>query len=800
MKRRLLSLGLLAALVLGMLCPASAVDEAESETSQVLREIVYIPLDDRPLSKDRVELMAEMLNVKLIMPDMDLYATRLDGQITNSNGTQYGDRGALMAWLMEQAEQYDTFILSMDQLLSGGLMNSRCMSAMEKLVLPDGTEMTEYEVVDYIAELSETKQVYVIDSVMRLALSAGYGGFGLEAYSLTRNYGKQPRTVLTGDQLTLDNVIAGYRQCLSTQTSAETVTEDVTPEGEVVSAFGMAAALQAERRTGLAAAMSEDEIIDQYLSIRERKLRLLDYAVRKLSNMPNIAYILGVDDSFTGNNIHTNEFAYIEKIAGENLSMFSALDGLAQMVLGRIYDDWFGNREVRLNVTYYGTAADMIPEFNYQPVSELISSTAEYLGAEITTGKGDISLIVVACGSGQNTENFTQVVDQINQNELSQIPTILADFTDYNSTTLQSMLIESVHVGNLLSYSGYNDGAVRISIALAEGISRYRGLFQSLLESSHIAQAESIASAMVREQYKTGGTQGTVASELNAQGVDCSNFGTDNTSLLENYREILDNAMKSDTKALMENVARSNVIVSLEPYTVQGISTAVLDNCRFPWNRTFEIGFELDCTLSEESYSYTYHPAFVQGVGGGRFAPLDSLSRNQAAKMLVIASENEEGSPMDCPFEDVHGWPAGFVATACAKGYMRGYADGSFRGTNPITRAEFAKMLMQYLEAEGVTLEPVTVASFTDVAEDAWYAEAVYMLANGGVIKGYGNGSFKPGNRVTRTEAVVMLGRLFQRNDDPPQWILNYQKYTDVSSTFWGYQAIAEASFGHFAS
>ena len=107
---------------------------------------------------------------------------------------------------------------------------------------------------------------------------------------------------------------------------------------------------------------------------------------------------------------------------------------------------------------------------------------------------------------------------------------------------------------------------------------------------------------------------------------------------------------------------------------------------------------------------------------------------------------------------------------------------------------------MQYLEAEGVTLEPVTVASFTDVAEDAWYAEAVYMLANGGVIKGYGNGSFKPGNRVTRTEAVVMLGRLFQRNDDPPQWILNYQKYTDVSSMFWGYQAIAEASFGHFAS
>lgn len=800
MKRRLLSLCLLAALVLGMLCPAGAVDDAESEDTQAPREIVYIPLDDRPLSKDRVELMAEMLNVKLVMPETDLYATRLDGQATNSNGTQYGDRGALMAWLMEQAEQHDTFILSMDQLLSGGLMNSRCMTGMEKLTLPDGTEMTEYEVIDYIAALSETKQVYVIDSVMRLALSAGYGGYGLEAYSLTRSYGKLPRTILTGNQLTLDNVIAGYRQCLSTQASVGTVAEDATPEGEVVSAFGMAAALQAERRSGVAAAQSEDEIITQYLSIRERKLRLLDYAVRKLSGQPNIAYILGVDDSFTGNNIHTNELAYIEKIAGENLSVFSALDGLAQMILGRIYDDWAGSRTVRLNVTYYGAAADMIPEFNYQPVSELISSTADYLGAEITTGEGDISVIVVACGSGQNTENFAQVIDQINQNELNQIPTILIDFTENNSAALQAMLIQSVHIGNLLAYSGYNDGAVRVSIALSKGISRYRGLFQDLPASSHAAQAEAIAAALVREQYKTGGTQSRVGDVLSAQGVNCNNFGTDNAALLEKYRRSLDDAMKADTKALMENIARSNVIVSLEPYTVQGIASAELGDCTFPWNRTFEIGFELDCTLSEDSYSYTYHPAFVQGVGGGKFAPLDKLSRNQAAKMLVIASGNEEGSPVDCPFADVQGWPAGFVATACARGYMRGYSDGTFRGKNQITRAEFAKMLMQYLEAEGVTLEPVTAAKFTDVPEDAWYAEAVYMLANGGIIKGYGDGSFKPGNRVTRTEAVVMLERLFHRGDEPPQWLLEQQKYTDVPSTFWGYQAIAEASFGHFAS
>ena len=127
MKKRLLSLILLAALLVGMMCPIGAANDTGEKAEASQGAIVYIPLDDRPLNLRRVQQLADSLDLQLILPDTDLYATKLDGQPKNANGTQSGDRGALMAWLMEQAEQYDTFIISLDQLLSGGLMNSRCM-------------------------------------------------------------------------------------------------------------------------------------------------------------------------------------------------------------------------------------------------------------------------------------------------------------------------------------------------------------------------------------------------------------------------------------------------------------------------------------------------------------------------------------------------------------------------------------------------------------------------------------------------------------------------------------------------
>lgn len=799
MKRRILPLILLAAMVISMICPALAVeDTGETEKSA----IVYIPLDDRPLSLSRVQQLAESLDLKLVIPDRDLFATKLDGQPKNSNGTQCGDRGVLMAWLMEQAEQYDTFILSMDQLLSGGLMNSRCMTEMEPIELPDGRKMTEYDVIDYIASLAETKHVYVIDSILRIALSSGYGGYGIEAYNLTRSYGMKARPVLTGRELTVDNIIENYPNCVAAQSASSY--ETAGAEEDFISGLGLTAALEAEQRTAAVTQTDQNAIIAQYLKIRERKLRLVDYAVRKLAVQDRIEYVLGVDDSSSGNNIHTNEIAYVQQVAGDRITILSALDGIAQMVLSRYYGEQTGSQRTTLGVRTFGFEKDWVPAFNYMTVSELVESTADYMDAEVCQEDGDISLLMVASGSdaAKNKTAFLQLIEQINQNEQNGVPTILLDFTNQDRTLLHEMLIDSVHLGYLLSYSGNYDNVIQVPMALSYGISRFRSMHQSISENAQNAQIGTIVTSLVEEYYRSDGVATMTNRQLNDMGVNCNNFGIEDQEKLLSYQQVLDRNMKQETEELLDNFLGSNAIVSLAPYTTKAIARVEIPEYVFPWNRTFEIQFGVSCALDTAAYSYDYHPSFISGMGDGTFQPEQRLSRNQAARMLISASETPVMDAAECPFEGIESWAVPFVATAYRKGYMRGYEDGTFHGSSSITRAEFAAMLVQYMNAEHITLEPVSDIVFTDVPEDsgAWYTEMVYRLARGGVISGYEDGSFRPEDLVTRTEAVVMLDRMFGRTDLAPDWALNNSVYRDVSIHYWGYRYIAEASVGHFAS
>ena len=49
--------------------------------------------------------------------------------------------------------------------------------------------------------------------------------------------------------------------------------------------------------------------------------------------------------------------------------------------------------------------------------------------------------------------------------------------------------------------------------------------------------------------------------------------------------------------------------------------------------------------------------------------------------------------------------------------------------------------------------------TFSDVAPDAWYSEAVAWAAERGIVSGYGNGLFGPGDNITREQLAVMLWR-----------------------------------------
>ena len=203
MKKRILAAVLVCALLAG--CGRQAAAPAE-ETPEERPIIAYVPLDDRPDNVERVVYLAESVGYTLAMPEADLYRTRLDGQPANENGTQYGDLAALYEWVLEQEDGgCDRYILSLDQLLSGGLVNSRHMGAGSPVPLSDGRTLTEAELLEELLRTlsaDENNRVWLLDSVMRLAPTVGYAGFGIEEYNALRSYGAAPRKEASVTELT----------------------------------------------------------------------------------------------------------------------------------------------------------------------------------------------------------------------------------------------------------------------------------------------------------------------------------------------------------------------------------------------------------------------------------------------------------------------------------------------------------------------------------------------------------------------------------------------------------------------
>lgn len=105
---------------------------------------------------------------------------------------------------------------------------------------------------------------------------------------------------------------------------------------------------------------------------------------------------------------------------------------------------------------------------------------------------------------------------------------------------------------------------------------------------------------------------------------------------------------------------------------------------------------------------------------------------------------------------DIKGhWAESYIRKAVERGYVAGYDDNTFRPGNPITRAEFCKMLVGALG-----LSATANISFSDVAATQWFYKDVQKAAAAGFIAGYENGTFLPNNRITRQEAAVVIARL----------------------------------------
>ncbi|CEO34022.1 S-layer protein [[Clostridium] sordellii] len=117
---------------------------------------------------------------------------------------------------------------------------------------------------------------------------------------------------------------------------------------------------------------------------------------------------------------------------------------------------------------------------------------------------------------------------------------------------------------------------------------------------------------------------------------------------------------------------------------------------------------------------------------------------------------------------DINGhWACKEITEFINKGDIKGYGDGTFRPDNYITRAEFIKIVNHYFRFFNRDTQ-----DFLDVNKSDWFYNDVCVAERAGYINGYEDGKFKPNKTITREEAAKILVSILHKRD------YNYDKIT----------------------
>ena len=190
------------------------------------------------------------------------------------------------------------------------------------------------------------------------------------------------------------------------------------------------------------------------------------------------------------------------------------------------------------------------------------------------------------------------------------------------------------------------------------------------------------------------------------------------------------------------------------------------------------------------------HRAYVFGFADGTVKPNNSISRAETATMLYRLLTDERRDAIHTtsnPFTDVsvNAWYNEPVSTMANGKYIMGYTDGTFGGQNEISRAEFVAMLTRFVDVKKGSF------SFTDVPKNHWAYDCIATATQAGWIKGYTDGTFKPDQSITRAEAVSIINRVLDRGVSRGSELLSYKVWPDNSPTEWYYYEIIEATNDH---
>ena len=160
-----------------------------------------------------------------------------------------------------------------------------------------------------------------------------------------------------------------------------------------------------------------------------------------------------------------------------------------------------------------------------------------------------------------------------------------------------------------------------------------------------------------------------------------------------------------------------------------------------------------------EAVKWAQEKGITGGIGNGLFGPNQPCTRAQIVTFLWRAAGSPEPKSMSS-FSDVSAdsYYAKTVAWAVENGITTGTGDGKFSPDATCTREQAVAFLYRASGSPAVS----GGSAFSDVAANAYYADAVAWAEKNGVTGGIGGGLFGSGNTCTRAQIVTFLYRAYQ--------------------------------------
>ncbi len=144
------------------------------------------------------------------------------------------------------------------------------------------------------------------------------------------------------------------------------------------------------------------------------------------------------------------------------------------------------------------------------------------------------------------------------------------------------------------------------------------------------------------------------------------------------------------------------------------------------------------------------------------------------------------GTSGQTAFRDLQGhWARAYIEALAKRTILSGFPDGTFRPEDKVTRVQFAAIVANAFAPS--PKEPSV--EFKDVAKSFWGYQAIQSSAQGGFLKGYPEGLFKPNQPIPRVQVLVSLATGLGFSTGNAEALGKYRDATQIPS--WAVGAVA---------